>query len=584
MIRAVRSDKSEFKDIEFKKGFNIILAERTVSASDKDSRNGLGKSTLIDIIHFCLGAGVDPNKGLRVKELEGWTFILDITLRGKNFSIYRNTSSSSKITVEGDFSDWPIHPEYNSEDKSYQLKVSDWTAILGYLMFGLQPELKTSKYSPKFRSLMSYFSRRNPGAYQDPFKHYPQQLEWDIQVQNAFLLGLNWEYASELQILKDKQKSLKNLINAANQGLLVDFIGSIGELEAEKVRLEEEFERSMAQLGSFKVHPQYYDIQKISNKLTDQIHELTNKYTINQSILNKYKESGKAEEDVSLDKMKQIYGKAGLLFSDNVLQQIEDVVTFHKTVIENRKNYLNTEILRLSKEITDQEQEIENLSNERSELLNILNTHGALEEYSKLQNRAATVKQQLDEVVNRIANLQKLQEDKSALKIKHEELMLKMRRDYHERESQINKARRLFNKNSNNLYSEPGILSINILDAGYKFDVEIKRASSQGINYMKVFCYDLMLAQLRSNLADMPGFLIHDSTIFDGVDERQIAKALELAANEANSEGFQYICTLNSDIVPYADFPEGFSSKFKDAVRIILDDATEDGGLLGFRY
>lgn len=29
-----------------------------------------------------------------------------------------------------------------------------------------------------------------------------------------------------------------------------------------------------------------------------------------------------------------------------------------------------------------------------------------------------------------------------------------------------------------------------------------------------------------------PGFLIHDSTIFDGVDERQRAEALEIAASE----------------------------------------------------
>ena len=51
-----------------------------------------------------------------------------------------------------------------------------------------------------------------------------------------------------------------------------------------------------------------------------------------------------------------------------------------------------------------------------------------------------------------------------------------------------------------------------------------------------------------------PGFLIHDSTIFDGVDERQRAEALELAASESQAHGFQYICTLNSDDVPRNEF------------------------------
>ena len=32
-----------------------------------------------------------------------------------------------------------------------------------------------------------------------------------------------------------------------------------------------------------------------------------------------------------------------------------------------------------------------------------------------------------------------------------------------------------------------------------------------------------------------PGFLIHDSTIFDGVDERQRAEALELAISESHA-------------------------------------------------
>jgi len=47
------------------------------------------------------------------------------------------------------------------------------------------------------------------------------------------------------------------------------------------------------------------------------------------------------------------------------------------------------------------------------------------------------------------------------------------------------------------------------------------------------FCYDLMLARLWPARPATPGFLIHDSTIFDGVDERQRALALDLAANES---------------------------------------------------
>jgi uncharacterized protein YydD (DUF2326 family) len=68
------------------------------------------------------------------------------------------------------------------------------------------------------------------------------------------------------------------------------------------------------------------------------------------------------------------------------------------------------------------------------------------------------------------------------------------------------------------------------------------------------------------------------------VDERQIAKALELAASEAEEQGIQYICALNSDNVPYDDFGESFRSEFARHVIITFTDATDDGGLLGIRF
>jgi uncharacterized protein YydD (DUF2326 family) len=60
MIHAIRCDQPGFKTVKFFEGLNVVLAERSELATDKDSRNGLGKTTLIDIIHFCLG--VKPTK------------------------------------------------------------------------------------------------------------------------------------------------------------------------------------------------------------------------------------------------------------------------------------------------------------------------------------------------------------------------------------------------------------------------------------------------------------------------------------------------------------------------------------------
>ena len=99
---------------------------------------------------------------------------------------------------------------------------------------------------------------------------------------------------------------------------------------------------------------------------------------------------------------------------------------------------------------------------------------------------------------------------------------------------------------------------------------------------MKVFCYDLMRAELWSKRDVRPGFLIHDSNIFDGVDERQVARALELGERKATECGFQYIVCLNSDSVPHNDFTKGFD--INNFVRLRLTDDKPAGRLLGIEY
>ena len=584
MIKAVRCDKKSFKTVNFKTGFNVVLAERIKTAGEKDSRNGLGKTTLIEIIHFCLGASSKPDQGLRIPQLNNWTFILELTLQGKEIIVYRNTENFGHVKIEGDFSNWLIKPEYDTEAEEYRMKIKDWNLCLGQLVFQLDPVLTEKSYSPTFRSMISYFARLGTGAFEDAFKHFSQQKTWDIQVNNAFLIGLNWEYASQFQTIKDNEKTLRDLKKAAHQGIIKDYFGSIGELDAERINLEEKLKNSDLQLQNFKVHPQYIEIQNEANQLTIEIHDLINKRTISQKLLDQYRDSITGEKDIPSEDVEKIYKKAGMIFSKEIKKKIDDVIEFHYKVIDNRKSYLETEINRLSKDINDKAKEIEALSNKRAELLIILKTHGALDEYSELQKRTTELKQLLNDIENRISNLKKFEKGVSELKIEKEALIQNTRSDFDERKVIADRARRIFNRNSEYLYAEPGSLKIDISDTGYKFSVDIKRTRSQGIGYMKVLCYDLMLIQLRANIQDSPGFLIHDSTIFNGVDERQIAKALELAIREAKDKGFQYIVTLNSDQVPFSDFSEELKEIFEKSIRIKFKDDKPDGGLLGIRF
>ena len=98
---------------------------------------------------------------------------------------------------------------------------------------------------------------------------------------------------------------------------------------------------------------------------------------------------------------------------------------------------------------------------------------------------------------------------------------------------------------------------------------------------MKVFCYDLMLVNkfTQSNMID---FLVHDTTMFDGVDSRQVAHALEHANAKGQGAGFQYICFFNSDSIPYEDFSENFD--VDSFIRLRLSDKRPEDSLLGFHF
>ena len=50
------------------------------------------------------------------------------------------------------------------------------------------------------------------------------------QVNNAFLLNLNWEYACQWQIIKDKKNEINNLFKAFESELASDIFGFVSSI------------------------------------------------------------------------------------------------------------------------------------------------------------------------------------------------------------------------------------------------------------------------------------------------------------------------------------------------------------------
>src|SRR5215210_2586484 len=118
-LRRLTANQPEFKEVVFRDGFNIVLAERTKESTKKDSRNGLGKSTLIELIHFCLGKGTQKGQVPVVDDLRGWEFSLEVELFDADVILTRAVDDQRRLVVSGDFSKWPAAPEWDADEAKF---------------------------------------------------------------------------------------------------------------------------------------------------------------------------------------------------------------------------------------------------------------------------------------------------------------------------------------------------------------------------------------------------------------------------------------------------------------------------------
>ena len=582
MIHGISANQPTFHPVEFTVGLNIILAERTVTSTQKDTRNGLGKSTLIEIMDFCLGSRATKGKGLIKESLAEWIFTIDITLTGNRVKATRAIASPNRISIVGPTDNWIEQPNLDEKTGERLFNLERWKILLGWALFGLPQTFKTVKYKPTFRSLFSYFVRVGNDAYTDPFRHFRQQKTWDIQLNVAYLLGLNWEYVDQWQNLKDQEDGIKAIDRAIKTGAMDGIWGTVGELEARRVQLEQEVKNAGDALKTFKVHPQYKSIQTEADRITIELHNLVNQNVTKRRQLARYNESVSDENPPKLVTLEKIYKESGLVFPNAVRRTLSEANQFHERIVKNRRAFLETEIGRLERDIEDREEQIKSLTETRAVSLEILQTHGAIQEMTKLQERNVELRGHLDRVRARIQEIKELKARKRDLQVTKTELAKIAEQDYDQRREGWSKAVLLFNDHSQALYNSPGKLVIDIGDSGYKYQVEIERSGSEGIGKMKVFCFDLMLLQIFQKESKCIDYLVHDSVLHDGVDSRQRALALERASRITQEAGTQYICTLNSDMIPHADFSDGFN--FEQYVRLELTDKTQSGSLLGIKF
>lgn len=586
MIHEFGSDLKSFKTLTFKPGLSVLLADKSEGANDRQSRNGAGKTSFIELVHFLFGTDARKDSIFRSEALTEWTFNVAVDIAGKGISVERSGAKPSRIVVNGPLESWPIPPQLEGKSGLYELSNESWKANLGQLWFGLPISAgdEAERFQPSFRSLFSYFVRRqNSGGFQQPMQHSGMQQAWDQQVSISYLLGLDWSIPGRFQELRAQEKVAQELRKAARSGDLGRFFGKAADLRTKLTVAEARATRLRQQLESFEVVPEYKSLEREANEITREIDSMNVENVIDGDLLQQLRASLSDEDAPDLGDVTKLYAEAGVVLPGMVRRRFDEVERFHRSIIENRRAHLAAEIASAEARVAERDQRTTERDRRRRQIMGVLNSGGALEHYVSLREEAGRAEAEVEGLRQRLETAERIESTKAELDIERANLSKALRDDIHERADIIREAILAFEALSESLYEKAGSLTISETASGPQFDVHIDGQRSKGITNMQIFCFDLMLTEISLRNGRGPGFLIHDSHLFDGVDERQVAKALQLGAERAKAAGFQYIVTMNSDALPRDGFKAGFDvrSHILDAK---LTDATDNGGLFGLRF
>lgn len=557
------SNQATFKTVRFNRsGISLIIGSRKdQSHGEDDSRsyNGVGKSLLIEIIHFCLGSSANTNFR---QHLFSWEFTLRFEIDNVLYSATRSVDKQTTILLNGQV-----------------LKLKAFNELLGKLCFDL-PVWGGSQLS--FRSLLPRFIRRSKADYNDPKITAADREPYTILLRNIFLLGIDISLIENKYSLRTRQSELELFEkNFKKDPFIREYYTGNKDASLQARYLEEQVARFEGDLAKFVVAEDYYEIEKEANNLSSRLRELKNKRAVVENALSNVQKSLETRADIPREKLLVVYGELQRAFRDETLKHLQEVEEFHSQLLKNRIARLGQERMRLETERQKLEPEIFQLGQMVDVKLGYLSDKRALDQYAAVSAQLSDLRAKLHKLQDYQKLLQKSREDAAAIQIKLAEESIKTNAYLVETADEMSARLEIFSILAKRFYpnAPAGItLQNNIGDnkTRYDFDVRIEADGSDGINAVKLFCYDLAVLMSRQNHSIE--FIFHDSRLFSDIDPRQRAVLFQTADFLSSRDELQYIATVNQDQLDALQgvlSPQEFDELLGRAVLRLQDDGPE---------
>jgi hypothetical protein len=566
-LHKLGSSDSRFRTLVFQDGMNILLADRTSESTMGESRNGAGKTSFVKLLRYLLGGSLDAS--LKNVDLRDHTFNASIIVGDSPTMIERPISPMTTITVDG--SSW---------------RIEEWKARLGTEAFSLPPEVA----KPTVGQLAGQLVRT---YFQDAIKTFPRETSIDSGTRIGYLLGFSPEVldkAVEVAALKKHRQELRNVIKS---GALPSLSLEDAELRARLAQARARRQHLRDDLAAFKVDEQYSDHQREADDLSAQLRILNESALALRRRQTEIEQVTEAEQPTLFmesapvapeTRLRELYDEVGLLLPDTVTRRFDEVAEFHASVIRNRQFFLRSELESTKSQLRSVEEEIHRVDAERAKVMDLLEQSMALETFRAAEADLSRLENSIADLEQRLKQAEALAEGQLRLKAMSLQAETALRAERSERASLLDDAMALFSRLGEEIYDDRSVsLLIEPTKEGVlKVVPKIDGDASTGISEVKIFLLDIVCLISAIRIGRAPRLLVHDSLLYDSMDDRQVASCLNIGARLADEHGFQYIVTMNSDRLE-SIAQEGFDRR-DYIIDPVLTDKGESGGLFGFRF
>lgn len=541
----IASPTEIIRDIEFKSGLNLIIDDTPVD-NTKSTGNNVGKTTVLKLVDFCLGAKANiiytdtENKKETYDIVKNYLIdeeILITLILIENF----NNPDAIQLEIQRNFL---THKKAIKKINGKSVLDKEFEETLEkYIMPGKEAE------KPTFRQVISHNIRYKDESINNTLKTL-NKFTTDIEYETLYLylLGCTFNEGARKQALAFKinqeetfrerleKKQTKTTYKIA-LSLIDDEINALNEKKS-LFNLNETLEQDLEQLNIVK-----YNINKVSS--------LISKLEIRKNLIEESKqELEKSVSLIDLQQLRLLYNEVVINIS-NIQKTFEDLVAYHNNMVVEKIKYISQDLPELYNKLEYLRQELASLLKQEKEFTDKVAKGDSFEELEKvivelnekyrIKGEYENIISQLDEVEENIETFNTEIEniDKYLFSGNFEALLIE----------KVNKFNKLFSAISQELYGEKYGLTFKKTTnkKGKKFyefnafNTNLSSGKKQG----EILCFDLAYV-LFADEEQLPclHFLLNDKK--ELMHDNQLIKVAEFVQNK----NIQLVISILKDKLP----------------------------------